>query len=111
MAPMSSGMLPTGDLTQRSPALAGLKFGGNHRTCGTGRQTRDKPPPSRLRCDGDHKNALFLRVLQKMSTFMTGETRGRRSLEPPAYQRVWQTEHTAEAIQERSGRGGNCLKG
>ncbi len=28
-------------------------------------------PPLRSRCDGDHKNALFCRVLQKMSAGMT----------------------------------------
>ncbi len=28
-------------------------------------------PPLRSRCDGDHKNALFCRVLQEMAAFMT----------------------------------------
>src|SRR5262249_35952426 len=44
---------------------------GEHRTCGTGSTSVRLTPPLRQRCDGDHKNALFCRVLQKVCACMT----------------------------------------
>jgi len=61
---MSSGTLPIAGLSkQRSPALAGLNYK-NQRRCGW------LARPLSSRCDGDHKNALFCRVLQKTRGLM-----------------------------------------
>jgi hypothetical protein len=64
--------------TQRSPALAGLSSGGKPSKVSTAdavpsRRVQGLAPPLRQRCDGDHKNALFCRVLQKISACMTAK--------------------------------------
>ena len=59
-----SGMLPAGDVNVKKPRVGGAELGG------TIRDVR-LAPPLRSRCDGDHKNALFCRVLQEMAAFMT----------------------------------------
>jgi hypothetical protein len=59
----------------KKPRVGGAEFGrktieGEHRTCGTPSTSVRLAPPLRQRCDGDHKNALFCQVLQKISACM-----------------------------------------
>src|SRR5262245_10124091 len=69
-----SGMLPAGDVNVKKPRVGGAEFGGTSTVTTAHAAPVDSwrlARPSRLRCDNHHKKALFFRVLQQMSAFMT----------------------------------------
>src|SRR5262252_475742 len=79
MVPRSSGMLlDRRRVNAKKPRVGGAEFGRNYRKVSTTLRYQTSvrlAPPLRQRCDGDHKNALFCQVLQKVCACMTARPR------------------------------------